>query len=215
MALTGYWKCCLVGGKNKLEWCCCGILVGRLNMGINIFLLSLTIVRAPTVVGWPICATYTSFELTRSPVVVDSSWYDSEWKTPLAFGPGPLAQLGWSFCSLHPVSFLHRSSPTDESGASRSHNSIDSPPPATPPRATPLPLNPAHLTSCRCLVPLPSVRVGPQWTPAAGHSLYKVRSVLRAPRTGDPSTAVRNASGGLLQGAAPCHGRLPTWRPIY
>jgi hypothetical protein len=81
--------------------------------------------------------------------------------------------------------------------------------------ATPLPLNPAHLTSCRRLVPLPSVRVGPQWTPAAGHPLYKVRSVLGAPRTGDPSTAVRNASGGLLQGAAPCHGRLPTWRPIY
>ncbi|KAG0547491.1 hypothetical protein BDA96_01G084700 [Sorghum bicolor] len=36
-------KCCL-GGKNKLELRCCGILAGRLNMGINIFLLRLTIV---------------------------------------------------------------------------------------------------------------------------------------------------------------------------
>lgn len=31
-------QCCL-GGKNKLELRCCGILAGRLNMGINIFLL--------------------------------------------------------------------------------------------------------------------------------------------------------------------------------
>ena len=60
--------------------------------------------------------------------------------------------------------------------------------------ATPLPLNPAHLTSRRCLVPLPSVRVGPQWTPAAGHPLYEVRSVLGARRAGDPSAAARRGA---------------------
>jgi hypothetical protein len=72
-----------------------------------------------------------------------------------------------------------------------------------------------HFSSPHRLLPLA------QSTPVVSHPPYEVRSELGAwgtylrqcARTRPwRRTEARTASGGLLQGAARCHGRLRTWR---